>query len=103
MHISWKIQNGSSRFWWDNWTRKRPLAYLSQGTRKSAKTQVNNFIHNGQWDINRLNQVLPSHIPDFIMNIDIDNCLEDDFPVWSISDDGQFSNKSAWHLIRLKK
>ncbi|XP_070035134.1 uncharacterized protein [Nicotiana tomentosiformis] len=103
MHISWKIQNGSSSFWWDNWTGKGPLAYMSQGTRKSTKTQVNSFIYNGQWDINRLNQVLPSHIPDFIMNIDIGNCLEEDFPVWSISDDGQFSIKSSWHLIRLKK
>lgn len=80
-----------------------PLAHQVQGIRKSAKTQVKEFLTNGQWDINRLNQFLPSHITDFICRIDIGNDAEDDFPIWTLSDDGKFSNNSAWHLIRYKK
>ncbi|XP_019260384.1 PREDICTED: uncharacterized protein LOC109238391 [Nicotiana attenuata] len=88
VHIKWSIQNGSSSFWWDNWTSDGPLAHQVQGIRKSPKTQVKDFLTNGQWDINRLNQVLPSHITDFICRIDIGNDAEDDFPIWTLSDDG---------------
>lgn len=43
-HIKWSIQNGSSSFWWDNWTGDGPLAHQVQGIRKSAKTQVKEFL-----------------------------------------------------------
>ncbi|XP_009804964.1 uncharacterized protein [Nicotiana sylvestris] len=98
--IKWSIQNGSSSFWWDNWTGDGPLAHQVQGIRKSAKTQVKDFLTNGQWDINRLNQVLPSHITDFICRIDIGNDAEDDFPIWTLSDDGNVPQvKSMQHVF----
>nr|XP_016448725.1 PREDICTED: uncharacterized protein LOC107773821 [Nicotiana tabacum] len=99
-HIYWKIQAGNSSFWWDNWTGNGPLASLVQKTMKSAKVQVNNFIYNETWDINKLEQLLPINIINIITSLDIGNCHMDDFSVWNIFEDGHFSNKTAWNSCR---
>lgn len=33
-NITWKVQQGNSSFWWDNWTGIRALAKLCQGPGK---------------------------------------------------------------------
>lgn len=102
-NIRWEIQKGNYTFWWDNWTGKGALANILQGSGRSSKVQVKYFIINGEWNIVKLNNVLPVHIMDSVAQLDIGDQNEDDFPVWTTSNDGRFSSNSAWHSIRFKK
>ncbi|XP_070031927.1 uncharacterized protein [Nicotiana tomentosiformis] len=94
-NIRWEVQKGNCSFWWDNWTAKDALANLLQGGGRSTKVQVKQFLDNGEWNIDKLNEFLPDHIIDSIAHMEIGDPNEDDFPVWIISNDGNFSSNSA--------
>lgn len=97
--IIWKIQSGNSRIWWDNWIGEGALARIIQGLGKSAKVTVNDFIFNGDWDINKLSIVVPDHLIGKITSVDNGDQNLNDFLVWKVSENGLFSNKTTWHLL----
>lgn len=94
-HIIWKVQEGNSSFWWDNWTGIGALAKLCQGPGKSTKLLVNSFIDNNIWNISKLSIVVPNYIVNLICNIVIGNNNELDYPIWNTSENGTFTNDSA--------
>nr|XP_033514261.1 uncharacterized protein LOC117278939 [Nicotiana tomentosiformis] len=65
-NIRWEVQKGNCHFWWDKWISKGALANHVQGGGRSAKMQVKQFMHNEGWNIDKLNEVLPGHLTDFI-------------------------------------
>ncbi|XP_019258966.1 PREDICTED: uncharacterized protein LOC109237163 [Nicotiana attenuata] len=102
-NIRWEIQKGNCSFWLDNWTGKGALANILQGGGRSSEVQVKDFMNNGEWNIGKLNDLLRAHITDNIAHLEIGDPNEDDFLVWTISNDGKFSSNIAWHSIRFKK
>lgn len=102
-NIIWIIQSGSSNFWWDNWTGKGALAKLSPGRGKSAKISVKQFIVNGDWNIVKLRQLLPDQLINDKTGIHIGNNDDNDYPMWNSTDNGLFTNKAAWELLRTHK
>ncbi|XP_060210891.1 uncharacterized protein LOC132637887 [Lycium barbarum] len=101
-HMIWKIQKGDSSFWWDNWSGMGALAKILPRPGKSAKLNVNSFILNGEWNINKLNNTLSPHITQYVSNVYIGDNSKSDYPVWNLTENGQFSNQSAWNLLRVK-
>ncbi|XP_059277590.1 uncharacterized protein LOC132031659 [Lycium ferocissimum] len=99
-HIVWKIRSGNSSFWWDNWTGKGALAKIFPGIGRSAKLPVNFFFDNNSWNFAKLLNFLPMQAAQSIAQITIDEQNGTDFPIWQLSDDGCYTNKSAWHSIR---
>ncbi|XP_060202679.1 uncharacterized protein LOC132631096 [Lycium barbarum] len=101
-HIIWKIQSGNSSFWWDNWTGNRALAKIFPGIERSAKLPINSFFTNNCWNMTKLLTFFPLQVAQDIAQVDISDLEEPNFPVWQPTEDGSFSNKSAWHLIRTR-
>lgn len=98
-HIIWKVQEGNSSFWWDNWTGLGAFAKLCQGPGKSPKILINSFIENGTWNFEKLSTVIPNYIVNLISNVVIGNYNELDYPIWNPSENGIFTNHSAWLIV----
>ncbi|XP_060195291.1 uncharacterized protein LOC132624543 [Lycium barbarum] len=103
--IIWKINDGQCYFWWDNWTEMGPLAQLCPNfiTRSTNKKKVKDFISNNIWDVQRLYNTLPSPVALHISSIKLGQCNKSDYAIWKATEDGHFSNGSAWHTIRKHK
>ncbi|XP_060200827.1 uncharacterized protein LOC132629107 [Lycium barbarum] len=102
-HMVWQVNFGFCSFWWDNWTCKGPLAHLVPNTDKSSKLLVKHFISQGKWDTIKLNGILTPQMSDSIRKIEIGNIDKEDQIFWDLTENGKYSNKSAWDLVRNKK
>nr|XP_009800527.1 PREDICTED: uncharacterized protein LOC104246415 [Nicotiana sylvestris] len=98
-HIVWQVNSGSSNFWWDNWSLHGPLAKQLPNTPKNSKLLVRKFISEGQWNINKLKDLLPDQMVRQVQIVPIGNQNKEDQIFWAPSENGKFSNKSAWNLI----
>nr|XP_016473883.1 PREDICTED: uncharacterized protein LOC107795721 [Nicotiana tabacum] len=100
-NITWLINSGDCNFWWDNWTMTDPLAYSNANivTNIGNNTNICEFISYGGWDMNKLRNILTNQMVEVISNINIGQPTDVDDVVWNITEDGQYSNKFAWHTI----
>lgn len=100
-HIHWKIDSRSCSFWWDNWLGVGPLAHFKGVSSRLDNTKVVAFIHNGQWDLQRvLNVAPPQHVTSILaMQLQIQQDVPDK-ALWSLNASGDFSIFSAWNIIR---
>ncbi|XP_075076789.1 uncharacterized protein LOC142163404 [Nicotiana tabacum] len=98
-HIVQQVNYGSSNFWCDNWSLNGPLANLLPDNPTNSKLLIRAFISNGQWNTNKLKELLPDQLVQQIQIIPIGNQNKDDQNFWAFSDNGKFTNNSAWKLI----
>ncbi|XP_060214799.1 uncharacterized protein LOC132641737 [Lycium barbarum] len=96
----WKIQNGQSSFWWDNWTGHGAIATYCPKYVHSIKTKVSYFILDKEWDIQRLVEILPDWLLQHVTPIKIGSETKQDYLIWKPATDGIFTNKEAWNDIR---
>ncbi|KAK4706430.1 hypothetical protein R3W88_034013 [Solanum pinnatisectum] len=52
-HILWKLRNGSSSFWWDNWLGVGPLARYSTNNNRLNNDRIADFMENGHIRVTR--------------------------------------------------
>ncbi|XP_070004432.1 uncharacterized protein [Nicotiana sylvestris] len=97
-HIVQQVNYGSSNFWCDNWSLNGPLANLLPDNPTNSKLLIRAFISNGQWNTNKLKELLPDQLVQQIQIIPIGNQNKDDQNFWAFSDNGKFTNNSAWKL-----
>ncbi|XP_059288925.1 uncharacterized protein LOC132042393 [Lycium ferocissimum] len=102
--IFWYLRNGTSSFWYENWTRLGALYYIIPDAAREEEIEVRQFVENGQWNMklltNTLDQELAQHIKD---NIKVPDGEEDDEPYWMLETNGKFSVKSTWEFLRHKE
>ncbi|KAK4733775.1 hypothetical protein R3W88_008036 [Solanum pinnatisectum] len=100
-HILWKLRNGSSFFWWDNWLGVGPLAHYINISKRFNNDRIVDFMKNGQWNLTKLNQLAPQNMVHKILSTQIQLQQEhSDQAVWTLSATGLFSVSSAWNSIR---
>lgn len=101
-HILWKLNSGECSFWWDNWTEKGPLVQICPDytTRNNAKAEVKDFMIDNRWNMKKLYNTLPSQVALYISSIEVGNQNKRDYAMWRVTEDGKYSNVSAWKLIR---
>ncbi|XP_059294413.1 exopolygalacturonase-like [Lycium ferocissimum] len=75
-HIFWYLRNGTSSFWYENWTRLGALYYITPDVAREEEIE---------------------HIKD---NIKVPDGEEDDEPCRMLETNGKFSVKSAWEFLR---
>lgn len=104
-HIKWNINSGNSNFWWDSWSSLGPLAKIPQVNFEGnmENCHVKDFIRDGTWDEDKLAAILPRQIILYIIDTEIGDPNLIDDAIWNCSEDGQYSNKSAWHITRQSK
>ncbi|KAK6784540.1 hypothetical protein RDI58_017995 [Solanum bulbocastanum] len=99
-NIFWKINSYSCNMWWDNWCEKGPPAILYPNNVHNNNAKVMDYNDGGNWNMNKLREDLPEHIVLYIANIPIEDANDNDYAVWNITQDGQYTNSSAWQSIR---
>ncbi|KAK4717882.1 hypothetical protein R3W88_016220 [Solanum pinnatisectum] len=82
--------------WWDNWCEKGPLAILYSDHVLNNNAKVMDYLMN----MNKSREDLPEQIVLYIANIPIGDANDNDYVVWNITQDGQYTNSSAWQSIR---
>ncbi|XP_075076726.1 uncharacterized protein LOC142163350 [Nicotiana tabacum] len=70
-HIVWQVNSGSSNFWWDNCSLNGPLEKLFPDNPRNSKLLVREFISDGQWNTNKLKELLPDQLVQQIQIIPI--------------------------------
>ncbi|XP_009792914.2 uncharacterized protein [Nicotiana sylvestris] len=83
------VSSGSSNFWWNNWSLKDPLAKLFPNTPKNSKTLGREFISDGQWNINKLKELLPYRLVHQIQTIPVGNQNKEEQNFWELSENGR--------------
>ncbi|KAL0448791.1 UNVERIFIED_CONTAM: hypothetical protein Slati_1435500 [Sesamum latifolium] len=100
-NIFWSLGDGTISFWHDWWLPEGILANLV-GTQCSLHIPVNWFWLEHEWDIHKLQQAVPQHIIEKIMDVPI-NTYHSDYLHWKLSKHGAFTTKSAWDEIRSRQ
>ena len=98
--VRWKVGNGRSiRFWTDIWCAEESIAamlHLDPDTLADPNKLVQDFITpDKQWDMSKLESLLPSHIRQKIHRIPIPITDVADSFCWGYSGSGGFTTKSA--------
>ncbi|KAK6803132.1 hypothetical protein RDI58_000916 [Solanum bulbocastanum] len=100
-HIQWKIRNGSSSFWWDNWLDVGPLAHYTSNSNRFNKEKVADFIEEGHWNRRKVMQLAPPSQVQNILSTQIHlQPGQTDLAIWTLNTSGSFSVSSAWNIIR---
>ncbi|KAK6780041.1 hypothetical protein RDI58_022225 [Solanum bulbocastanum] len=100
-HILWKIRNGSSSFWWDNWLGVGPLAHFTTNSNRFNNDKVIDFMEEGQWNTRKVIQLGPQEQIQNILSLQVHlQQGQQDLAVWTLTSNGKFSVSSAWNNIR---
>ncbi|KAK4731190.1 hypothetical protein R3W88_024178 [Solanum pinnatisectum] len=104
-NIWWQIKDGSSSFWYDNWTKQGALYYIERDNAEEEEIEVKKFIHNESWDKHKFLNHLSEEITKCIVDIIKLQLTEgrNDKAWWMLEKNGEFSVTSAWEGLRKKK
>ncbi|KAK0586532.1 hypothetical protein LWI29_008529 [Acer saccharum] len=102
--VKWRVGNGRGiNFWYDNWVPTfNTLHSLSSSPLSDAMRleKVSDYISDSIWNVQKLNAVLPWHVVSRILSIHVNsNTTAEDSVVWGLSNNGNFSVKSAYNNI----
>lgn len=101
--LRWQIGNGYSvHLWTDNWVYDKPLKDLGatqlQDPNNCVKSKVRDFITTfGEWDVPKLNTVLPSNIVKDIASIHIPYNNLNDKLFWGYAPEENPNRGHGWH------
>ncbi|XP_060178282.1 uncharacterized protein LOC132608243 [Lycium barbarum] len=70
------------------------------GQKYNYKKKVKDFVDNNTWNAQKLYNTLPSDIALHIISIALGQKEKKNYAIWNMTDDGHFSNGTAWKLIR---
>ncbi|XP_075103645.1 uncharacterized protein LOC142178218 [Nicotiana tabacum] len=102
-NIVWKINTGTCNFWLDNWTEKGTLDTMFLDSEGSRKAKVQEYITQGQWNLKKLGMILDNETVQHIANIRTEEQNEQDYAIWSPTEDGKYTNKSSWQITRSRR
>lgn len=77
-YICWKVNSGKCYLWWDDWTLQGSLYSLANLPNKPS-LKVNIFLQGRDWDLDRLNFIIPGNILNIVKNIHFGNREQNDF------------------------
>ncbi|KAG6627879.1 hypothetical protein CIPAW_15G160400 [Carya illinoinensis] len=93
------ICGGESSFWLDNWLGDGVVAN-SEIVLGNPDLKIRDVVVNDKWDISTLRSVVEAEMVEKIASVPVRLRDSPDVYVWKSSDDGDFSTKSAWELVR---
>lgn len=93
----WGSSEGKNKYHWVSWS-KLCLPKDEGGLGIRSMEYISDTLSIKRWwNQVKLNSVVSNQTTQFITDISIGNQSKPDFPIWNASNDGLFSNKSAWH------
>uniref|UniRef100_M1D5L9 RNA-directed DNA polymerase (Reverse transcriptase) n=1 Tax=Solanum tuberosum TaxID=4113 RepID=M1D5L9_SOLTU len=102
--IWWQLKAGTSSFWFDNLTKQGTLFYTEGESARDEEIEVKEFIEEGSWKREKLRNYLSEEMTEHIV-INVLPCTSEmnDKAWWMGSSVGNFTVKSAFHLVRHKR
>ncbi|PKU66277.1 Putative ribonuclease H protein [Dendrobium catenatum] len=101
LNIQWGLGNGDVAFWQDDWLGFASIdRILNTVTLENVK--VNAFLVNGEWNTDRLREVIPYEVVALIFKIPLQLHVQDKI-LFKITANGKFSFKRLWELLRDKE
>ncbi|KAL0283184.1 UNVERIFIED_CONTAM: hypothetical protein Sangu_2905200 [Sesamum angustifolium] len=97
-NIFWSLGTGTTSFWHDWWLPEGTLANLV-GTQCNLHFPVSWFWSKHEWDVQKLQQAVPTYMIELITEILI-NIDQSDILHWKLSKNGALTIKSTWNEIR---
>ena len=102
--IWWQVKAGNSSLWYDNWTKQGALFFTEGESAQEEELEVKEFIGNGSWKIEKLQEHISEEIISHIVkNIKPNIYALKDKPWWMGNSQGEFNVKSVFQLMRGKK
>ncbi|XP_059289514.1 uncharacterized protein LOC132043044 [Lycium ferocissimum] len=103
-YIQWRVNSGTCSFWWDDWLGIGPLANYRLESNRANNITVSQFLIEGQWNIDMINQIAPPQLVQTILTTQIDyNEHIPDQAIWKLTSGGEFTCSTAWNLVRQSK
>ncbi|XP_042939531.1 uncharacterized protein LOC122274569 [Carya illinoinensis] len=96
----WKIKNGNISFWFDKWLDEGPLCNLVPMGDSPSLLVTECKMENG-WDAAKLHGTLGAELTEKVLEVLSKSRAGSDVLVWTASNDGKFSTKSAWNCVRI--
>ncbi|XP_075086341.1 uncharacterized protein LOC142169044 [Nicotiana tabacum] len=85
--------SGNSQAW-------KYLLWARDKCEKQITWKINAGKYSFWWDAQKLYNTLPSQIALHIMSIELGQDNKNDYAIWNATEDGHFTNGSAWNMIR---
>ncbi|XP_060210415.1 uncharacterized protein LOC132637323 [Lycium barbarum] len=102
-YMLWKINFGSSLFWWDNWIGLGPLDLRLEPGPRPGNTLVEEFIFYGNWISSKLENTVRPNLQHTIESIKIADQNSLDSYIWTHNSDVNFTCSSAREITRQRK
>lgn len=83
--ISWRINNGNSLFWWDDWTGHGSLNSLISPAIEPMNEKVKDYINDHVWDLDKVKNIIPDNFTNMINEVNIGNGLLKGQATWKIT------------------
>nr|XP_009757417.1 PREDICTED: uncharacterized protein LOC104210257 [Nicotiana sylvestris] len=105
--ILWQPKMGSALFWFENWTGLGDLYFITPPDFfcDESVQNVNEVLNGRNWNEHKLRELLPEDLANHILqNIKPpgENMVLDK-PFWMLETRGEFTMRSAWDYIRIKR
>jgi hypothetical protein len=102
-HIRWVINDGhGTRFWRDPWIPNCGALedhYEASIPSTEIEYSVSNYVINENWNWDLITNRLPDSICSLIAKLKVPTNGKNDMPNWDLSNDGNFSLKTAYNII----
>ncbi|KAG5596257.1 hypothetical protein H5410_037489 [Solanum commersonii] len=82
--------------YFDDWMGSGALSNILSPPSHYNKDKVKDFIHEGEWDFDKLSDILPPQVVNQIVSSPIGDSNHSDYVIWIPSEDGHFTTKSAY-------
>ena len=98
-YITWEINEGNISSLWDNWLGEKALGLSAM----TYDCPIKNFISNDRWNLEKIVDWMPN-FPISLLNPRLldPQPHKPDSMIWKLSSTGEFTLKSAYHLVRSK-
>ena len=96
-NLWWLVWLGPCNFWFDNWLGSSPLC---QQLQRVSDHSILDFVSNGRWNHQLLNQWVLDHIVAEIVSKPVPTGEGQDCAVWWLTESGEFSIASSYLLSR---
>ncbi|KAG6658115.1 hypothetical protein CIPAW_04G137600 [Carya illinoinensis] len=93
------IRSGACNFWFDNWLGDGAIANTEEVS-IDENLLVADILNSSGWDVVKLHLLVSEEMVEKIIASPVQILGGSDVRIWKPNPDGNFSTKSAWHLIR---
>ncbi|KAF5447364.1 hypothetical protein F2P56_032920 [Juglans regia] len=100
-YTKWKIKDGNVFFWYDKWLAQESFAEALPVVEQPLLKIKDCKLENG-WDVDLLERLVGTELAENVINVLARSKEGEDLLIWTKTESGNFTTKSAWDCIRVR-